>query len=176
MKYNSTFWNFWCFQLIFKSIFQSKFFFQCNGSNLKLIIDRPCVTYLSYAILQLTDKLLNLPHFKPWQICKLLIFFENYNYIFCSGGFWLGEYMDNLAQIFSLLDTDQKDYITENDLRTASNLQNNGNIDDIIKLLNIKNGERLTLHQFCQRIHGIRCQEDYSTIELVKKWVVISVK
>ena len=47
--------------------------------------------------------------------------------------------MDNLAQIFSLLDTDQKDYITESDLRTASNLQNNGNIDDIIKLLNIKN-------------------------------------
>ena len=80
--------------------------------------------------------------------------------------------MDNLAQIFSLLDTDQKDYINENDLRTASNLQNNGNIDDIIKLLNIKNGERLTLHQFCQRIHGIRdYQEDYSSIELVKKCV-----
>ena len=81
----------------------------------------------------------------------------------------LGKKMDNLAQIFSLLDTDQKDYITESDLRTASNLQNNGNIDDIIKLLNIKNDERLTLHQFCQRIHGIRdYQEDYSSLELVK--------
>ena len=80
--------------------------------------------------------------------------------------------MDNLAQIFSLLDTDQKDYITESDLRTASNSQNNGNIDDIIKLLNIKNGERLTLHQFCQRIHGIRdYQEDYSSLELVKECV-----
>jgi len=73
--------------------------------------------------------------------------------------------MDNLAQIFSLLDTDQKDYITESDLRTASNLQNNGNIDDIIKLLNIKNSERLTLHQFCQRIHGIHYQEDYSSLD-----------
>lgn len=62
--------------------------------------------------------------------------------------------MANLEEIFSLIDIENKGYITEKDLRNTGGID--GSIDDIINLLNIKKeGERLTLHQFCQRIHGI---------------------
>ena len=70
--------------------------------------------------------------------------------------------MENFKEIFSLIDIENKGYITEKDLRKTSGI--NGNIDDIIKLLNIKKpGEKLTLHQFCQRIHGIHYKENYDS-------------
>ena len=61
---------------------------------------------------------------------------------------------EQLHQIFNLLDSDAKGYITESDLRSASQGHNN-NIEDIIALLNMSPKEKLSFGQFCRRIQLI---------------------